>query len=445
MSLTIDDRRAMEEAIVSFAFTAPHAFAYASSQLRASDFSDPALGALYGVLCELKEALKDTSDAAAVLMELKQRRVLPGVSLSAFVGDLIGRGHSAANVRYFTTEVQRMAKLTRIQQAAQFLALQAEDLTASPDEVMAIFDQATQEVVGHSATVSTLSEAAAKAMQLQRDAADSGIKPGIPTGFGELDAACGGLFRGQLVLLSGRTYTGKTTFALNLAQNLAEGGAKVAIHCLEMKDYELAERFLCADANIELNQFATSELMPDDFVRADESIRRFQDLPIWLHDSITETVTTIRGKAKYHKAKHGLDVLFVDHLQRLSKRDPRQERYIQLNEDVRALKDVARELDCVVVLLTQLKVNEREDNEPTDADYAEARQIRQEADLAMMLHRKKDDAGAKLILNKVRKGGSGEIQLNFDGPHQKFTGVDFDDLETPTTVTEWNPNMEPAQ
>jgi len=190
--------------------------------------------------------------------------------------------------------------------------------------------------------------------------------------------------------------------------------------CLEMKDWELAERMLAAFAPVDLSQFTNNDLNDKELERADRAATHFDSLPIWLHDSVSETVNTIKAKARYHQAKHGLDVLFVDHLQRLDRHDNKLEIRHHLKEACKILKSAARDLDVTIVLLSQLRMDD-EESEPNDASYSESKQIVEEADLAMMLHRKKNDPSMKLILNKVRKGQATEVYFDFDGARQRYT------------------------
>jgi len=193
--------------------------------------------------------------------------------------------------------------------------------------------------------------------------------------------------------------------------------------CLEMKTFELAERMLAAFAPVDLAQFTANDLNEAELERSDRAAKHFDTLPIWLHDSVSETVNTIKAKARYHQAKFGLDVLFVDHLQRLDRHDNKLETRHHLKEVCKILKSLARDLDIAIVLLSQLRI-EDDDSEPNDASYSESKQIVEEADLAMMLHRKKNDPSMKLILNKVRKGQATEVYFDFDGPRQRYTEQD---------------------
>lgn len=410
-------RLEVEQALVSFALTSPEAFDLVCMEIDPLQFEDIDIRELYQVCFEMRDAIK-TTDVPAIVLELRQRGLLQKLGGVAFLTGLVSKGYFAYNVHYYISELHRLSAISKLCMAANRILMVAR-LDSDPKKIFAEFEKTVSHIVAPKSKVYHLVDAAREAITRQKESKETGTSPGMKTGFPKLDDITGGFFRGQLVLLSGRMYTGKTTLALNIAMNMARHGYKTAIHCLEMKTFELAERVLCNDASLELQRFSMGKLSNKQLDQAESHLAEYESLPFHLFDSVSETVTTIRGKAKYHSAKFGLDVLFIDHLQRLTKRDPRQERHVQLNEDVKMLKDLARELDCCVVLLTQLKITDK-DGEPTENDYAEAKQIGQEADIAMMLHRKKDEQGGKLIVSKVRKGGSGEVPLDFEGQFQRF-------------------------
>lgn len=422
-----DTREDFERAIISFAVSSPGsegAFAYARTQLNDSDFENLDYRRLFTLFSDLQDGGIDLTDSRCISLALKNAGFFDAIGGNSGISKLAAAGYAASNLHYYVKEILRLSKLSTLKRAAAQVVAEIElDANAVPEQLIAGFECSVQQVASPTSTVRTLAEAAEIALDHQRKAAETGIPLGMPTGFPDLDLACGGFFKGQLTLLSGRSYVGKTTLALNIAKNLATKGKKVVFHCLEMKDFELAELILAMDADIELEQFAQGDFTESDFARAETSIQHFKKLPIWLPDSTSETVSKIAGKARYHKATYGLDVLFIDHLQRLSNRSKDQKRYETLIEDTRYLKNLARELDCVVVLLTQLNGGADDDTKPTDVDYAEAKNIRQEADLAMMLHRTKSEPYGTLILNKVRKGCASEVRLEYEGKYRRFTSA----------------------
>lgn len=427
-------REKCEEAIVSYGFVSPAVFMEVSNLVTAVDFHDKDMRTLFTLLVERADAVK-ASDINAIAIEMRDRGLALALgtgisSVTLFVHKLLDKGYSANNGRYYAEQLRKINRRETVRNAAATLNDGLLDPTTDLSEAMSKFEYATQLAYEEGPKVVKLADAAREAVGLQREAKKSGKKLGMSTGFRDLDLACGGFFKGQLILLSARSYFGKTALAMNLATNLATGGFVTSVHCLEMKCYELAERTIGAFGGPELAQFAQCDLDDIDFANAEKAIRDLEQIPVYLNEATSETVATIRGKAKYQKAKYGLDVLVVDHLQRLRKTDPRQEMRHHLKDSCNALKNLARELDCAVLLLSQLKIEE-DGKEPDDTSYSESKQVFEEADLAMLLNRpSKSSEEATLRLNKVRKGQETHVQLRFNGSRQRFedcrpTGTPF--------------------
>lgn len=424
------ERYDFERELVGIAITFPETLPRIVSSLVPSNFEDDATRRMFTIIQELSASDQPVTQTT-LQTELSSRKSMNATWLElvggrVFIGE-VGMMAQAVNCEYLIHMIRRYSRRSTLQAAALKLINARDDMNIQEDELVAEFEQTVALTSAPVSTVRTIGEAAQLAIDLQRETLRSGRSQGFMTGFENLDYATGGLRRGNLVLLSGRSYTGKTTLALNLAVSLAKQKYKTVFRCLEMKDFELAERVLCAESNaIRLSQFARSDFDEAELDEAQDVVARLNELPLWLPDVTEDTVATISAKAKYHKSRYGLDVLFVDHLQRL-KRLPQhkndQSPRFHLNESVNAMKNLARSLDCVVVLLTQLKIPDegKELKDPTEADYSESKQIMTEADIGMLLHRQKDEAGGRLILNKVRRGASDEVHLLFDGPHQRFT------------------------
>ncbi len=417
-----ETRQTCEEAIVSYGFFAADIFAECSNLVSPSDFVDTDLRKLFVLLCDMTDAIK-ASDLQAVVVEMRQRGLTLQSSLGEpklFIERLLDIGYVPNNGKYYCDQLRRINRRDTVRSAAARLSDSLLDASVDINDAIAHFELTTQYTHDAGSKAVTVQDAMRESLRLQREAKANGTTLGMSTGFANLDKATGGFFKGQLVLLSARSFLGKTALALNLAMNFGRQKYKTSFHCLEMKSFELAERVIASTGGPSLSQFINGNLEDSDFDDIEAAINSIEDFPLFLNDLTSETVSTIRGKAKYHRNKYGLDVLFVDHLQRLRKTDSRQELRHHLKDSVYALKELARELDICVVLLSQLRI-EADDKEPDDTSYSESKQIYEEADVAMMMHRKKDEGFAKLILNKVRKGQKTELMLNFDGPKQLFT------------------------
>lgn len=415
-----------QEAICSFAMTAPSTFRTITGTVSETDFGNTSLSEFFSIAKDLDES-NQLHDGKAIILEAKKRGVIEKIGGSKVVASMVMAGYAAESYQYYVAEIKRLSKLSKIRIAAQKMIMDADQVDANPQSIVAAFDTDSILFTSDSKTeLTTLADAATDAMERQRVAIAKGESVGMATGFRELDQITGGLHRGQLVLLSGRTFSGKTCLALNIAKHFAIKQRRVLFCCLEMKDFELAERLLSDRAELILSQWARSDFSEPEFAKMRESITEFRGWPIEFSKSLRETSGSIRAKARIVKARSGnLDLIVVDHLQRLTPRNYQDQRHRQLQDLTQEMKHLAREIDCSVLLLTQLKTDN--EDEPNDASYAEGKAILGEADQALMLHRKKDEQGGKLIVNKNRKGAPADIYLGFNGEYQRF-------FDNPTTA-----------
>lgn len=418
MSNETDQARECMSAIISYAFKFPKEFDKACMLVPIEAFTEPAMKRIFLVLLELSQAGNLVS-LPLVVTELRKRGALDDLGGVSEIARLATTEYLESQSEFYIAELIRLFRVFSIRVAAQRLIDRSRTSDASPDAILGEFSAATDDVSYGTCEMSSVGEAAKEALERAREARKTGTALGIPTGYHEIDSEVGGFHRGQLILLSGRTYSGKTTLALNFARKFALKNRKVFFCCLEMKDFELAERLLCMEATVDLRGWSHCNFTAQEFGDLEAGVKKMESWPVQFSKSVSENPMSLRGKAKLAKSRmSGLDLIVVDHLQCLAPANYRAERHRQLVETARAMKHLARELDCPLVLLSQLKTDSEE--EPTDSDYSESKAILQEADQAYMLHRKKTDPFGKLIINKNRKGCSSSLFLDFDGPFQTF-------------------------
>ncbi len=245
---------------------------------------------------------------------------------------------------------------------------------------------------------------------------------GIKTGFFFADSRLKGLRPGQLVVVAGTTGMGKTSFAMNVALNVAME-KRVAIFSLEMTREELIERAVISLANVNESEMGQS---PDAVKAIQSAGKSFRDLDLYIDDKGGAAVEYI--KAQCHRIKPALIV--IDYLGLMSMRQRKGgTRENEVSATTRALKVLAKECKCVVLLLAQLnrEVDRRTDKKPMLADLRESGSIEQDADIVMFLHRpgkydeKADQKAAVLDIAKYRNGQTGAIELSWDGAHFRYS------------------------
>jgi len=256
---------------------------------------------------------------------------------------------------------------------------------------------------------------------------------GAKTGFTLLDTITTGLNKSDLIILAARPGMGKTSFALNIASNVARRGNRdVAVFSLEMSKEQLATRMLSTEALVDSNKLRSGFLSDTDWVRLASSADVLCGLPLLLDDTAGTTVQQI--KAKLRRVKN-LGLVVIDYLQLLGSTIKSENQVLRISEITRNLKIMAKEMDVPVILLSQLNrgVESRPDKRPMLSDLRESGSIEQDADIVMFLYRdayyNKESTEPNIsecIVSKNRHGDTGTVKLIWDGQFTRFSNADFD-------------------
>lgn len=256
---------------------------------------------------------------------------------------------------------------------------------------------------------------------------------GIPTGFAELDRMTSGLNKSDLVIVAGRPGMGKTSFAINIAQQAAVKYQKsVAVFSLEMSREQLATRMLVSEAVVNMQSVKSGELGKKDLASIMTALKDLSIAPIFVDDTAGITPQELRSKCRRLKIEHSLDMIVIDYLQLMDGGKKNENRQQEISEITRFLKNTARELDIPIVLLSQLSraVDNRADHRPVLSDLRESGAIEQDADIVMFLYRdyvytreEESKDTAEIIIAKHRNGPTGKIDAVFEGQYTRFKGV----------------------
>ena len=253
---------------------------------------------------------------------------------------------------------------------------------------------------------------------------------GISSGFKDLDEMTSGLQASDLVVLAGRPSMGKTSLAINMAENAAVGEQKhVAIFSMEMPGEQLAMRMLSSLGRINGHKVRTGKLDDDDWPRLMSAMTMLSEAPIYIDDTPGLSPMELRARSRRLKREHGLDLIIVDYLQLMQSGDSAENRATEISAITRAMKNLAKELNVPVIAMSQLNrsLEQRNDKRPIMSDLRESGAIEQDADVILFIYRdevyhedSQDKGTAEIIIGKQRNGPTGTIRLTFLGEYTKF-------------------------
>ena len=253
---------------------------------------------------------------------------------------------------------------------------------------------------------------------------------GIPSGYTELDKMTAGLQPGELIVIAGRPSMGKTTLAVNIAENAAIGSrVPTAIFSMEMPSQQLAFRMISSLGRVDQTHLRTGRFPDEDWSRINTAVQLMSEAPIFIDDTPGLSPTEIRARARRLQREHGLGLIVVDYLQLMAVPGSKENRATEISEISRSLKSLAKELALPIIALSQLNrsVEQRTDKRPVMSDLRESGAIEQDADLILFIYREEvynQDTPRKgiadIAIAKQRNGPIGDFPLTFVGRYTKF-------------------------
>ena len=288
--------------------------------------------------------------------------------------------------------------------------------------------------------------------KLNKIAKDPTSLRGLPTGFTDLDAITNGLQNSDLILLAARPGVGKTSFAMNVVNNVAIMGKKnVAIFSLEMPKTQIAQRSMCSIGGVSMEKALKGKLDVDEWTALVKASRKLSEAKIYIDDSSINDPNDILSKCRRIKREHGLDLVMIDYLQlmKADKHSTFDNKVLEVGEITRSLKIAARELNVPIILLSQLSraVEQRKgDHKPVLSDLRDSGSIEQDADIVMFIYKpdmyndvvSEEPDIAELIIAKHRHGPLGTVKLRWIGETTSFANYSKQYVKPQTIVAPEN-------
>ena len=409
----------------------------ALTELLPDDFYRPMNKALFETMHDMYDRSMPI-DSITLIDYLNSENKLQEVGGEAYILELMGQTLSLVNWQHHASIVRRDAMLREIIGATNQINQLAYNAPTDTKEVVERAESMLLSVTDREVknAYKPLNDFLIEAFNEAKEVCEAGgVAAGVPTGYPSLDRMLMGLREGQLVIIGARPAVGKTSFALNLALNAASEGYTVAFFSLEMSGKEIAQRFICAHAQVSMSNFRTGKISPQEWANIGQATEDLSRLDILIDDTPGITVTEIRAKARRMLHNKEKAIIILDYLQLVSPPAGRraESRTVEVSEMSRALKIMAKELAVPVISLSQLSraVESRTGKRPQLSDLRESGSIEQDADIVMFLDRSSNEQEAgredrppegitRIIVAKNRSGPIGDVDLVFLAASTKF-------------------------
>ncbi len=425
-----------EQAVIGAMIMSRDAILSASELVTGDDFYQQRFGILFNVILELYNEGKP-ADIVTIQERLKTKDVPQDMTSLTFISGIARSVPTAANVRHYAHIVHDKAVLRQLIRNAESI----ENLCyQDKEEIDAILDKSEKSIFDLSQNRRTsdfenIRDVVLTALDnIEAASKNAGSVTGIATGFYELDYMTAGLQNSDLILLAARPSMGKTALALNIAEHAAmKSKVPTAIFSLEMSKVQLVNRLLSMNSRVEAQSIRTGNLTVNDWSALTDSARLLSESPLYIDDTPSISISELRAKCRKLKLEHDLKLIIIDYLQLMSGNGKGNEsRQQEISDISRALKAVAREINCPVVALSQLSraVEQRPDKRPMLSDLRESGAIEQDADIVMFIYRdeyynhdSEKKGTAEVIIAKQRNGSVGKIDLGCQLQYTRFTNL----------------------
>jgi len=415
-----------------------------ADRLRADDFYRRDHQQIFAAISELS-GRSEPCDAVTLAEYLAAKGLAEATGGLAYLAGLARDTPTAANIVAYADIVRERSLLRQLIRVSGEIAASAYDsegrsaaelVNEAEQRVFDIAAKGRRTGAGFVALQDLLGDAIDRLDFLQQN---QGQLTGVATGYHDLDRMTAGLQPGDLIVVAGRPSMGKTTLALNVAENAAIGtGRPVAVFSMEMSRDQLAMRMISSLGRVDQSHLRTGNFGDEDWARINSAIAQMKSAPIYIDDSGALTPTEVRARARrlasdsMRNTGQPLGLIVVDYLQLMQVPGTKENRATEISEISRSLKALAKELKVPVIALSQLNrsVEQRTDKKPVMSDLRESGAIEQDADLIVLIYREEvyePDTTRKgiadIIIAKQRNGPTGEVHLTFLGKYTRFENL----------------------
>jgi len=425
-----------EKSVLGAMILEKEAIAKAVEILKEDAFYREAHRRIFRAIAKLYER-DEVVDVVTLAEELKKQGSLEQVGGPAYLSSLLDTVATSASIEYHCRLVLEKATMRKLINAATQVV---SDCFAGKDEVSSLIDKAEQMIFSVSGErlrrgFVPVREILKHSFETIQELYDRKLHvTGVPTGFTDLDTWTAGFQPSDLVVIAGRPSMGKTSFALNVAQNVAiQHKGAVAFFSLEMSKEQVVQRMLCAEARVDAHRLRTGHLRENEWPRLTTAAGLLTEAAVFVDDTPAIGVLEMRAKARRLMSEHDVKLVIVDYLQLVSGPARSESRQQEISQISRSLKALAKELNVPVLALSQLSraVETRGgDRRPVLSDLRESGAIEQDADVVIFIYRPEvykstpeNKGRAELIIGKQRNGPVGTVELAFVSQYARFENL----------------------
>ncbi len=424
-----------EKSVLGAAMLSKDALADVIDHVGPEDFYDAAHREIFEVMVDLFRN-NVSVDIVTVCEALRKRSALEMVGGRAYIAGLSSFAPSTSNAAEYAKIVSEKASLRRLIKTAEEIQEKGYEESMDAGDILDFAEKGIFEIAqkGQKSDFSPIKEVLLENVAMIDKAIETqGQVVGLPTGFKRFDEVTSGLHRSDLIIIAARPAMGKTAFVLNIAQNTAvKSNATVLVFSLEMSKAQLGQRLLSMESRVEMQKLKTGNLERNDWDRINMALDSLSRTNLHIDDTPGISVLEMKNKCRRLKVEKGLDLIIIDYLQLMKgegrSSDSRQQEISNLS---RYLKLLAREMDCPVIVLSQLSraPEQRQDHRPILSDLRESGAIEQDADMVVFLYRDdyyNPDTSEKpgvceVNIAKHRSGPTETIDLTWVARYTKFS------------------------
>lgn len=418
----------------------PDAIIKISDFLLPEDFYDPTYRQIFQSIYDLYQS-HEAIDFITVSNKLKDNSKISQLGGSAFLAELASEVPTSSHVYQYGQLVKTKSVHRRIIEAGQKItALGYEEdriITELLDEIeKTVFQVSNTYLKEKFIHIREILDQRYEKFAEMHESNDDNMVKGIPTGFKALDFKLSGFQPSDLIIIAARPSMGKTSLAMNIAQNAAiRYNKNVGIFSLEMSKEQLVDRMFASMLGVDSWKLQRGRLDDSDFQNMGPIMDELSKANIFIDDSVASSIPELRAKARRLQMENGLDLLIIDYLQLMStgNRMFAGNRVQEISEISRSLKQLGRELHIPIVALSQLSraVESRPGNIPQLSDLRESGSIEQDSDVVMMMYREdyyeedSDRPGiTDIYIRKHRNGPVGRVELMFKKEQMRFYDIE---------------------